>query len=115
LIPCRLIAPDPRFFALHKLWLAKKPGRNPLKRPKDEKQGTLLLSAVAERMPHYPLDDTFRGALPPELLSYFDHWRQTRTHNIPGERLSECKDQLTHAPEAGHASRQQATQRMVNP
>lgn len=75
--PCRLIAPDPRFFALHKLWLANKPTRNPLKRPKDEKQGTLLLSAVAERMPHYALDDTFRDSLPSELVSYFDHWRQT--------------------------------------
>jgi hypothetical protein len=75
--PCRLIAPDPRYFALHKLWLAKKPTRNPLKRPKDEKQGTLLLSAIAERMPHYSLDDAFRDALPPELVPYLDHWRET--------------------------------------
>jgi hypothetical protein len=75
--PCRLIAPDPRYFALHKLWLARKPTRNPLKRPKDEKQGTLLLSAIAERMPHYALDDAFRDALPPELTPYLDHWRQT--------------------------------------
>jgi hypothetical protein len=74
--PCRLIAPDPRYFALHKLWLAKKPTRNPLKRPKDEKQGTLLLSAIAERMPHYTLDDTFRDALPPDLVPYLDHWRE---------------------------------------
>ncbi|HEX4025286.1 MAG TPA: GSU2403 family nucleotidyltransferase fold protein [Steroidobacteraceae bacterium] len=75
--PCRLIAPDPRFFALHKLWLANKSTRNPLKRPKDEKQGALLLSAVAERMPHYALDDTFRDSLPSELVCYFDQWRQT--------------------------------------
>jgi hypothetical protein len=75
--PCRLIAPDPRYFALHKLWLAKKPTRNPLKRPKDEKQGTLLLSAIAAHMPHYTLDDEFRDALPPELIPYMDHWRET--------------------------------------
>ena len=56
---------------------AKKPTRNPLKRPKDEKQGTLLLSAIAERMPHYSLDDAFRDALPPDLVPYFDHWRET--------------------------------------
>ncbi|MGH9919121.1 MAG: GSU2403 family nucleotidyltransferase fold protein, partial [Nitrososphaerales archaeon] len=79
--PCRMIAPDPRYFALHKLWLAQKPSRNPLKRPKDEKQGTLLLSAVAERMPHYALDDAFRDALPPELVPPLDRWRQT----APGE------------------------------
>lgn len=75
--PCRLIAPDPRYFALQKLWLAQKPTRNPLKRPKDEKQGTLLLTAIAERMPHYALDDAFRDALPPELVPYLDRWRQT--------------------------------------
>jgi hypothetical protein len=75
--PCRLIAPDPRYFALHKLWLAKKPTRNPLKRSKDEKQGTLLLSAIATRMPHYTLDGGFRDTLPPELIPYMDHWRET--------------------------------------
>src|SRR3546814_7382256 len=37
--PARIVAPDPRYFALHKLWMAEKAGRNPLKRPKDEKQG----------------------------------------------------------------------------
>ncbi|HKT73293.1 MAG TPA: GSU2403 family nucleotidyltransferase fold protein [Steroidobacteraceae bacterium] len=76
--PCRLIAPDPRYFALHKLWLAKKPTRNPLKRPKDEKQGSLLLSAVAERMPHYSLDDAFRDTLPTELIPHFDSWCTSR-------------------------------------
>jgi hypothetical protein len=74
--PCRLVAPDPRFFALHKLWLADKPGRNPLKRPKDQRQGTLLLSAIAERMPHYTLDAAFRNALPCELIAYLDRWRE---------------------------------------
>jgi hypothetical protein len=75
-LPCRMVAPDPRYFALHKLWLAEKPGRNPLKKPKDAKQGALLLSAIADHMPHYPLDDDFRASLPAELLLYFDRWRR---------------------------------------
>lgn len=74
--PCRLVAPDPRYFALHKLWLAQKSTRNPLKRTKDRKQGMLLLTAIAEHMPHYSLDDDFRDALPSELISHFDHWRR---------------------------------------
>jgi hypothetical protein len=78
--PCRLIVPDPRYFALHKLWLAQKPTRNPLKRPKDEKQGMLLLSAIAQHMPHYALDEAFRDALPPELVPHLDHWRQIASH-----------------------------------
>ncbi len=76
-LPARLVAPDPRRFALQKLWLSAKPSRNPLKKSKDAKQGGLLLSAISERMPHYPLDDEFRNGLPPELLPHFDNWRET--------------------------------------
>lgn len=71
-VPARLVVPDPRWFALHKLWLADKPSRNPLKKPKDAKQGALLLSTLLERMPHYPMDDGFRAALPVELQQVLD-------------------------------------------
>lgn len=74
--PARIVAPDPRWFALHKLWLAAKPSRHPLKRPKDRKQGLALLDAIAEAMPHYPLDDAFVASLPPELASHFAAWRK---------------------------------------
>jgi hypothetical protein len=80
-VPCRdgtaarLVVPDPRWFALHKLWLSEKPARNPLKRPKDRKQGLALLDAVAEAMPHYPLDKDFMAELPAELLPYWQLWQ----------------------------------------
>ena len=77
-LPTRVVAPDPRRFALQKLWLAEKPSRNPLKKPKDAKQGALLLAAIDERMPHYPLDDAFRDELPSELTPHFDTWRRSR-------------------------------------
>ncbi len=73
--PARIVAPDPPYFALHKLWMAEKEGRNPLKRSKDEKQGLLLLDAVAEAMPHYRLDDDFVAGLPDALRPHFDRWR----------------------------------------
>jgi hypothetical protein len=66
-----LVAPDPRWFALHKLWLADKPTRNPLKKPKDRAQGELLLDAIREGiMPRFPLDDAFRNSVPAELKKY---------------------------------------------
>jgi hypothetical protein len=74
-LPAKVVAPDPRRFALQKLWLAQKPTRNPLKKPKDAKQGALLLDAISARMPHYPLDDAFRAELPAQLLPFFDAWR----------------------------------------
>jgi len=70
----RMIVPDPRWFALHKLWMAEKPGRNPQKKPKDRKQGIALLDAVRQTMPHYPLDAAFFGELPAALKPHFENW-----------------------------------------
>jgi hypothetical protein len=75
-LPAKIIAPDPRRFALQKLWLSEKPTRDPLKKPKDAKQGALLLDAIEARMPQYRLDDAFRAELPSELLPYFNAWRE---------------------------------------
>ena len=63
----RIVAPDPRWFALHKLWLGGQPKRNRLKRDKDIKQGRALFKAVREAMPHFPLDAAFEAELPAEL------------------------------------------------
>lgn len=70
----RLVVPDPRWFALQKLWLAEKPGRNPQKKPKDFKQGIALLDAVWQAMPHYALDGAFHDQLPGELKPLFELW-----------------------------------------
>lgn len=83
-VPCRdgkaarLVVPDPRWFALHKLWLGNQAKRNPLKRRKDVAQGMAVLSAVAEAMPHYPLDEAFVASIPEELMPYWQSWRTTR-------------------------------------
>ncbi len=74
----RIVAPDPRYFALQKLWLAKKPTRDPRKRPKDQRQGEALLNVIASSMPHYRLDDEFGASLPSELGPIFDAWRNKR-------------------------------------
>jgi hypothetical protein len=80
-VPCRdgkaarVVAPDPRWFALHKLWLGNQAKRNPLKRRKDIQQGNAVLFAVAEAMPHYPLDAAFVAAIPDMLQPYWQSWQ----------------------------------------
>ena len=74
----RIVAPDPRWMALHKLWLAEKATRDPLKRDKDRKQGLALLDVVRARMPHYPIDAAFERELPAELAPHFAKWRDSR-------------------------------------
>ncbi|MGN6818234.1 MAG: GSU2403 family nucleotidyltransferase fold protein [Sphingomonas sp.] len=76
--PARIVAPDPRWFALQKLWMAEQAKRNPLKRGKDRRQGMVLLDAIAATMPHYPLDDAFEAQLPGDLAPMFVRWAEQR-------------------------------------
>ena len=72
---CPLVVPDPRFMALHKLWLAGKPERNPNKRDKDRRQGDVLLDAVRHFMQaSHPINVDFVLDLPEDLRPTFDKW-----------------------------------------
>ncbi|HVV33093.1 MAG TPA: GSU2403 family nucleotidyltransferase fold protein [Vitreimonas sp.] len=73
--PARIVAPDPRWFALQKLWLGCQAKRDALKRGKDLKQGSALLTAVKEAMPQYALDAAFERALPKALVAPFAQWK----------------------------------------
>jgi hypothetical protein len=77
--PARIVAPDPRWFGLHKLWMAAQSKHNPLKRPKDHKQGMALLDAVWAAMPQYPLDEAFEALLPAKLRLHFAQWQEAKT------------------------------------
>lgn len=74
--PVLLTSPDPRYFAVHKLWLSKRPKRiREGKAPKDAAQGKMLLKAIQEFMPHYPIDDDFVQSLPTALRPILDSFR----------------------------------------
>lgn len=77
--PARIVAPDPRWFALHKLWLGAQAKRDPLKRRKDTAQGNALLDAISETMPQYSLADVFAAKLPEELTPFLEEWRSSKT------------------------------------
>lgn len=62
--PVPFVAPDPRLFALHKLWLAAQPDREPVKKGRDRAQAEVVLKLLAERLPQYPLDPKVLKGLP---------------------------------------------------
>lgn len=71
----KVVAPDPRMFALQKLWLAEKPSRSPLKKPKDKRQGEALLEACAQGiLARHPLTKDFEDSLPDALKPVFNRW-----------------------------------------
>ena len=85
-LPARIVAPDPRWFALQKLWMSEQAKRNPLKRRKDQRQGNALLEAVSLHMPHYPLDASFEASLPAELIPLYRQWQ-----DVPADRLAHLR------------------------
>jgi hypothetical protein len=71
--PAPVAAPDPRYFALHRLWLSQRQQRIRQGRaPKDAAQGKVLLKAIREFMPHYPIDGEFVQSLPDALRQIWD-------------------------------------------
>lgn len=54
--PVKIVAPDPRAFAIHKLWLSRRPDRSPLKRRRDEEQARVVGRLVAHFLRHLPFE-----------------------------------------------------------
>ena len=80
---CPLYVPDPRWMALHKLWLAQKPERNRAKKPKDLRQGEVLLDATRFFLADsHPLNIDFVLSPPEELQPHFNAWCESR-HFVP--------------------------------
>ncbi len=55
--PTPLRVPDPRAFALHKAWLANRPDRDAIKKPRDLAQARAVAALVREYMPHLPFGE----------------------------------------------------------
>ena len=71
----RIVAPDPRLYALQKRWLSKKPTRSALKKAKDGRQAEALLGACAGGvLARHPLSREFRDGLAAPLRGEFDDW-----------------------------------------
>lgn len=65
--PAQLAVPDPRAFALHKLWLSERDDRDPLKRKRDRRQADVVAQLVCGHLPHLRFDDPALSALPEQL------------------------------------------------
>jgi len=52
--PFRMVVPDPRSFAIHKLWVSKQPNRRADKAKRDKEQALTVAKLVMERLPQFP-------------------------------------------------------------
>lgn len=64
--PLRTVVIDPRVFALHKIWMSKRPDREPLKIRRDIEQARAA-AAIATQYLRLPFDSDALNALPVDL------------------------------------------------
>ncbi|WP_271592117.1 GSU2403 family nucleotidyltransferase fold protein [Bradyrhizobium sp. CCBAU 65884] len=62
------MAPDPRVWAAHKLWLSRRPDREALKRQRDAAQAEAVGALVANYLTHLPFDGQQLRMLPKEVV-----------------------------------------------
>ncbi|QND54674.1 hypothetical protein HB779_22560 (plasmid) [Phyllobacterium sp. 628] len=65
--PLDYSCPDPRAFALHKLWLSRRADRDAAKRVRDELQAKIVAGLIRTRLPHLSFEANDLQALPVAL------------------------------------------------
>ncbi len=78
--PAKIVAPDPRAFALHKLWLSEQPDRDPAKKNRDRGQALAVIQLVQDKFPFLKMDENFKKIFPKAVFkmekvnSALDDW-----------------------------------------
>ena len=67
--PVRIVAPDPRVWAAHKIWLSRRTDRQPIKRQRDLAQAEAIGALVATHLVHLPFAAEQLRMLPKELVT----------------------------------------------
>jgi len=70
-LPCLLVCPDPRLYAIHKYWVCLRADREKLKAPRDKRQSLAVTELVVKHLPQFPFDENFLKTLPEELRQVF--------------------------------------------
>lgn len=65
--PAPMVAPDPRAFAVHKIWLSQQLDRDPLKKRRDALQAEAAAQIVHEKFPHLRFDPQMLRGFPQEV------------------------------------------------
>ena len=67
--PATMVAPDPRAFALHKLWLSRQADRESIKRKRDRDQAFAVCRLVLQYLPHLAFQPAELKMLPKSVVS----------------------------------------------
>jgi len=65
--PAAMVTPDPRVFALHKLWLSEQDDREPVKKRRDKNQALAVFQLVIQYLPQYQFNPDELRMFPAEV------------------------------------------------
>ena len=74
--PVKTAVPDPRAFALHKLWMSQQPDRDPVKKQRDHNQAIAVGQLLAQYLPQFRFEDDQLKMLPKEVVETGKKWMQ---------------------------------------
>lgn len=66
--PVSMVVPDPRAFAVHKVWLSEQTDREPVKKKRDDDQGLAIALLVIKYMPQYKFESSALRMFPKEVV-----------------------------------------------
>jgi hypothetical protein len=66
--PFRMVVPDPRSFAIHKLWVSRQANREPDKAKRDREQALTVAGIIMNRLPQFKFTSKELKMFPKELV-----------------------------------------------
>ena len=66
--PVSMVVPDPRAFAIHKVWLSEQTDREPVKKQRDNDQGLAIALLVIKYMPQYKFESSGLRMFPKDVV-----------------------------------------------
>lgn len=66
--PLRVVASDPRVFAVHKYWISSRETRDPLKKTRDREQAETVAALIGDYLPNLPFDESELRMIPREIV-----------------------------------------------
>lgn len=70
--PVPMSVPDPRSFAIHKLWVSQQVDRDPIKKQRDEAQAVALIGLIENELPQYAFSEQAVRMFPKSVIRRSD-------------------------------------------
>lgn len=67
--PATMVVPDPRAFALHKLWLSRQQDREPIKKARDRDQSLAVCRLILQYLPDYKFNPDELRMFPKDIVN----------------------------------------------